>query len=76
LLDFRNLPKPQNSKEINEKFYRLKESGDLDSLRIGLAKLDIKINSSDLASYSNVVMLMESEEFVPIAVPQNISPNN
>jgi len=43
LLDFKNLPEPRNSKEINEQFYNLKkdlESSDLESAGIGTIELN------------------------------------
>ena len=90
LLDFKNLPEPQNSKEINEKFYKLVDS--LEDLRITdivkfseelekqINKLQIKEKSQKSLLETNNKIInsiheLESEEIPPIEVQEKRSTN-
>jgi hypothetical protein len=51
LLNFKNLPEPQNSQEVNDKFYSLPLSTDsLDSLEIKFRDIFTNPNNSDLTN--------------------------
>src|SRR4051794_29452278 len=67
----KNLPKPQNSKEINQIFYKLTE--EMEDLRItNLEKFseELKSRFNDLLSIKekSQEMLLESEEIPPIKI--------
>ncbi|MCE8163182.1 MAG: serine/threonine-protein kinase [Candidatus Moeniiplasma glomeromycotorum] len=71
LMNFKNLPKPQNSKEINEIFYEITD--ELESLRITdpvkfSEELEKRFNSLKIQEKSPEVFLRESEEVAPIEI--------
>jgi hypothetical protein len=71
LLSFKNFPKPQNSEEINEKFYRLTE--ELESLRITDTikfneELEKRFNDLQIEENYQGKEILESEEIPPIEV--------
>jgi len=76
LLDFKNLPKPQNSREINKIFYKLSE--EMEDLRITdpvklSEELEKRFGNLQIHNKSQEALIAESEEIPPIKIPNQTS---
>ena len=71
LLNFKNLPEPQNSKTINKIFYKLSE--ELEELQIAgstkfSTELEKRFKSLEIKEKSQEILMTESEEVPPIKI--------